>query len=215
MNKLNPLLEAITNIDDDLVSSAVKAKSKRSKSVKAIAIAAAAAAVCTVTTVTAMGALKPPKEVVVNDDPVQFKYKTYPDENGRMIAMYAIDVPDYALNKEEKGKTPVGEFRAVPNPEYPNRWGKWMIVDEAGNEFHTSINNKLVFVKYMDSVERIGFDCSNLNGDYTYLEFEENCDYDAKDFRRNNIYIVTREKANELLRERGINVDDDGYMITD
>lgn len=172
MNKINPLFEAISNIDDNIAANAIKENRRHPKKIKVILIAAAAAAMCAITTVTAVARLKSNLNVTIDSISVEPYYNTT-SAFGKEWDIYVIDLPDYVLGEEEKEKTAVGKIDVVPNPEYPEKFGKWMIVDETGNKFYTGINNKLILVRPQDG-DASGFDefcCTNfLSDDYGYFE---------------------------------------------
>lgn len=172
MNKINPLFEAISNIDDNIAANAIKENRRHKKKIKVILIAAAVSAMCAITTVTAVARLKSNLNVTIDSISVE-PYYNITSAFGKEWDIYVIDLPDYVLGEEEKGKTAVGKIDVVPNPEYPGKFGKWMIVDETGNKFYTGINNKLILVRPQDG-DTSGFDefcCTNfLSDDYGYFE---------------------------------------------
>ncbi|MCM1164699.1 MAG: hypothetical protein NC299_00745 [Lachnospiraceae bacterium] len=197
MNEINPLFEAMSNIDDNIVSEAVKTARKRPKGIRAALIAAAAAAFCAVTAVAAAAALKAPKEVTINDVPVEPRYSTFTDDLGEEWELYVFEFPDFALGEEIEGYTAVGDIKVVRNPEYPDRWGEWMMVDEAGNKFYTGVNNKLVKFQSKDGVRHGGFEVANFLSDrYTYLEF-------AADDSRIEIVLLPHDQADAYLEQKG------------
>lgn len=172
MNKINPLFEAISNIDDNIAANAIKENRRCPKKIKVILIVAAAAAMCAITTVTAVARLKSNLNVTIDSISVE-PYYSITSAFGKEWDIYVIDLPDYVLGEEEKGKTAVGRIDVIPNPEYPGKFGKWMIVDETGNKFYTGINNKLILLRPQDG-DTSGFDefcCTNfLSNDYGYFE---------------------------------------------
>ena len=194
MTNLNPLLEAMNNIDENIVSDVMSETHKKPRKFKPVLIAAMAATLLTATAITAIATLKAPKQVTINDMAVEPTYKSYVDDDGREIGMYIYDVPDFALGEEREGGTPVGEIKVVRNPEYPLKWGEWMIVDEAGNKFYTGINNKLVQVEIGER-EQIGFGILNLLDEYRILEMRNDDNVD--------IYFVPIEQWDDVLKQKG------------
>ncbi len=208
MNKINPLFEAMSNINDNIAANAVSEKNhKRPKCGKPFLVAAAAIALCSTITVTAGALLKSPARFTVNNMAVEPYYSEYKDGLGNDIAVYVIDVPDYALGEEE-GEAAVGDIKVVPNPEYPDKWGRYMIVDEAGNEFHVGINNKIVMYE-VKGEQGIGtFDCSNfLKDEYEYVQIVSNGDEAHTYNMMQEFYFVPRGQAAEILKERGCPAD--------
>ncbi len=204
MNKINPLIEAMNNIDENIVSDVMSDTRKHPRRFKPIPIAAVITVLFTATTITAIASLKAPKQVTINDMAAEPSYKTYLDDQGREISMYVYDVPDFALGEEREGGTPVGEIKVVRNPEYPLKWGEWMIVDEAGNEFHTGINNKLVQIEIKDGqigCEQVGFDILNLLDGYGILEIHN--DSEDNSYENVEIYFVPAEQMDEILKQKG------------
>lgn len=169
--EFNPLIEAIGGIDDNIVSDAMSKTTKRPRAVRTVLLAAAVAVFCTgsVTTM-AVASLKAPKDVLINDVSVVPQYSTYTTENGTVLEVYVTDIPEYALDEEVEGYTAVGDVKVVQNPEYPRKWGKWMLVDEAGNVFHVGINNKVVKAVDKGTNHYISFDVMNFSDDYEWLE---------------------------------------------
>lgn len=197
MNKINPLFEAMSNIDDNIASGAIKEERRRPKTIKMILIASAAAAICAITTVTAVASLKAPLNITVDGAPIEPTYSTFADEHGHEWELYVFDMPDYALGEEIEGKTALGEIKAVPNPEYPGRFAEWMIVDEAGNKFYWGINNKLVLLKSKDGIDGVGFSCLNFRDDkYAYFEYHEGSDI--------RIELVPCEEYDEYIKKNGL-----------
>lgn len=204
MTKLNPLLEAMNNIDENIVSDVISDTRKRPRRFKPITIAAAITVLFTVTAITAIASLKAPQQVTINDMAVEPTYKSYVDDQGREISMYIYDVPDFALGEEREGGTPVGEIKVVRNPEYPLKWGEWMIVDEAGNKFYTGINNKLVQIEIKGEqigCKQIGFGILNLLDGYRTLEIHT--DSEDNSYEKVEIYFVPAEQMDEILRQKG------------
>lgn len=182
INKLNPLLEAMNDIDDDIVSETAPVERKRPKYFKPLMIAAAAAVLCGATAVTAVASIKPPKEVIVNDEPLEVAdYTVYNDEKGREIRTYVYNMPDHVLGEEKEGCTPVGQVRVVKRDD--DRWGGWEIVDEEGNVFHWGINNKKIICDVVDpknprASHQMELRCANfLFEEYDIYFFNE--DYDG------------------------------------
>lgn len=210
MNKINPLLEAMNNIDEKIVSDVMSEPRKQPRKFKLIPIAAAVAVLFTATAITAIASLKAPQQVTINDTPVEPTYKTYYDDLGRKIDMYVYDVPASALGEEVEGHTPVGDIKAVRNPEYPQKWSDWMIVDEAGNVFHTGINNKYVHIYIRGENSGHGFAVMNLLDGYGMYEIHS--DSEDGDAEKVEIYFLPAEqgeaffeqKLNEKLQKKGL-----------
>lgn len=193
-NKINPLLEAMNGIDDMLVCDTAKNTVKRKKRI-GVVITAAAAAACTVALTTmAVANLKAPKDVLINDVTVQPYYSTYTADNGKILEVYITNIPDYALDEEVEGYTAVGEIKVVRNPEYPQKWGEWMLVDEAGNVFHTGINNKYVKFNFKGENRWHSFDVLNFSDDYSWIEIGT----DSLSY-----YFVPKGQEEDVYREHG------------
>ncbi|MBD5384342.1 MAG: hypothetical protein HDR72_05025 [Ruminococcaceae bacterium] len=175
---------------------------------KPLVIAAAVVAACSAMAITAGALLKAPTKFTVNDMEVEPYYNEYKDELGNDIVMYVIDVPDFALGKAVEGNTAVGDIRVVPNPEYPSKWGEYMIVDELGNEFHVGINDKIVMYE-LNGKDGIGtFDCSNfLKDEYEYVQIISGEDEAHTYNMLQEFYFVPRGQAGEILKDRGYYAD--------
>lgn len=167
MNKINPLLEVMNDIDDDIVSGAAPVQRKRPRYFKPMLIAAAAVVLCGATAVTAIASIKPHTTVTLdNEEPADMEYDVYVDDQGREIRTYAIQLPDYALREEVDGYTAVGKVRAVYTDEYEDDYEfQWVLVDEEGNRFPQGINNKAVECEILDgeSCLSISFTSANFN----------------------------------------------------
>lgn len=197
MNKLNPLFEAMNDIDDGIVSNAVQTAHRHPMRLKTVLVAAAAAALCAVTAVTAAAVLKAPKEITVNNEIVEPQYSTFTDINGKEWDMYVFDLPEFALGEEVEGRTAVGKIRAVNNPDYPGKWREWMLVDEIGNVFYTGVNNKLIEFYSKDGISNVGFGCANfLSKKYEYVEI-------LADHSKIEIAIVPIGQGNDYLEQKG------------
>ncbi|MBD5130633.1 MAG: hypothetical protein HDT43_12050 [Ruminococcaceae bacterium] len=171
MNKINPLFEAVTNIDDNIVSCAIKEK-RRSKKFRVLLTAAAVMTFCLLTTaVSALGIFTAPKKVMINGVSVTPSYGM-----ARMgydvVEYYVVDVPEAFLTEEREGFTPVGEVKVIANPEYPNEHNKWIITDAAGNEFRNGINNKIITFNNAAGVGGGNFACLNFNEEYSFIQIE-------------------------------------------
>lgn len=142
INKLNPLLEAMNDIDDAIISEAAPAEKKRPKYFKPLIIAAAAAVLCGATAVTAAANIKMNDEVTLDGEkPAEILYDVYTDEDGWEIRTYAFPLPEYCLLDEVEGCTAVGKLRAYRVGEH-----EWELVDEEGNTFPNGVNNMAVKV---------------------------------------------------------------------
>lgn len=176
IKKLNPLLEAMNDIDDSIISEAAPAERRRARYFKPLMIAAAAAVLCGATAVTAAASIKPSKVVIVEDEPVDVDYTVYIDDLGREIRTYAFNIPDYALGEEKEGCTAVGQVKVVPADD-ENPWGDWIIVDEEGTVFYSGINNKEIQCDVIDpenphTHHEIGFVCANFKSkDYDMIMY--------------------------------------------
>lgn len=190
MNKLNPFLEIMNEIDDDIVSGAIANQCKRPRYFKPMLIAAAAAVLCGATAVTAIAGTKPAKEYTINEEPVEVECTVYTDDRGREIRTYAYKLPDYAFGKEVEGRTAVGQVRVVARDD--NRWGGWEIVDEEGNVFHYGINNKEVereIAGKVGGIGGIGFGCTNVRDGFNMAWFNSDNDKDLR-YERKDLYII-------------------------
>lgn len=197
MNKIDPLFEAISNIDDNIVSNAINEKRRLPRGIKAILIAAAVTVFCAITTITATAILKAPKDVVINAKSVEPSYSSFTDNNGIEWDVYVFDLPDFCLGEEKDGETAVGKVTVAPNPDYPFKWSKFMIVDEMGKEFHVGINNKLVLCECKDGVRHFGFDCLNyLSDEFEFILFQN-------DPQKIDLVIVPAGQGDEVMRQRG------------
>ncbi len=150
INKLNPLLEAMNDIDDAIISDSAPADAladkKRAKYFKPLIIAAAAAVLCGATAVTAAANIKMREEVKFNgEEPNDIGYDIYTDYDGCEIRTYTFNLPEYYLLDEVEGLTPVGKLKAChyEEPE-ENGMKDWYLVDEEGNIFDSGINNVFV-----------------------------------------------------------------------
>lgn len=208
------LLKNINDIDDDLIFEAERWKRPKVHKLKIAVIAAAAAVLCAATAVTATANIKPPKEVIVDGEPLDVDYTVYTDENGREIRTYAYTMPDYAVGEEIEGCTPVGQVRVVKNDE--DLWGDWKIVDEAGNVFHLGINNKEVQCDIIDpknprATYDIGFACPNfLWKEYTISYIYEDLDDDRRTDKI-SVYVYRyddKETARKIFEKQGREFDE-------
>lgn len=208
MNKINPLLEAMNDIDDAIISESAPVEKKRARYFKPMMIAAAAAVLCGATAVTAVASIKPPQEIVLWDEPLDVDYTVYTDEKGREIRTYAFNLPDYALGEEIEGCTPVGKVRYVQGGEDDGAFmGSWFIVDEEGTRFTGGINNKEVRADIIDPASpRTHYDrgvsCANfLHREYDMIEFYE-CDSYEENVVPDRIYVyVYRYDDKETVRK--------------
>ena len=200
MNKIDPLFEAMSSIDDNIVSNAIHEKRRCPRGIKAILIAAAVTVFCAISTISAVAMQKAPKDVMINETLIEPSYSSFVDNSGKAWDVYVFDLPDFCLGEEQEGKTAVGKVTVAPNPEYPHKWGEFMIVDETGKEFHVGINNKLVRCESKDGVHHYGFDVLNYRSDeFDYLEFET-------DPHNIELVIVPAGQGDEVMRQRGYTV---------
>ena len=200
MNKIDPLFEAMSSIDDNIVSNAINEKRRCPRGIKAILIAAAVTAFCAITTISAVAMQKAPKDVMINETLVEPSYSSFVDNSGKEWDVYVFDLPDFCLGEEKDGETAVGKVTVAPNPDYPLKWGEWMIVDETGKEFHVGINNKLVIGECKDGVDHFGFDVLNYRSDeFEFILFQN-------DPQKIDLVIVPAGQGDEVMRQRGYTV---------
>lgn len=213
--KLNPLLEALNDIDDAIISDAAPEKRRRPRYFKPMIIAAAAAVLCGATAITAVASRKPPQEIILWDEPLDVDYTVYTDEKGREIRTYAFNLPDYALGEEKEGCTPVGQVRVVDRVD--DLWGGWEIVDEEGNVFHRGINNKKIRCDIIDPANphthyQVGFMCANFLGDY--YDMTMFCEYDSEEnVVADRVYVYVypyddKETAEKIYEKHGYEFDE-------
>ena len=170
MNKINPIFDAMSEIDNEIVSGALEKERKHPRGFKPMMIAAAAAALCAATAVTAAATIKLPAKVTMNNEPVSVGYDEYFDDMGREIRTYVYQVPDYALLKDVPGCTAVGDVKAVCLGE--NFEDDWVLVDEEGTVFADGINDLKVLCEVLDGdwVGFMDFRCANFNRDEYDIE---------------------------------------------
>lgn len=178
INKLNPLLEAMNDIDDAIISDSAPADAladkKRAKYFKPMIIAAAAAVLCGATAVTAAANIKMRDNVMFNgEEPNDVGYDIYTDEYGWEIRTYTFKLPDYTLLEEVEGCTPVGKLRAAHTKSVDEGKVDWYLIDEKGNIFNEGVNNVRVQVTY-EGINKyggkgsgnVGFMVSNFDYDH-------------------------------------------------
>ncbi len=108
MNKINPIFDAVTEIDDKMVSDSItKYKTKPRKALKITAVAAAAMVL--LGTAAAAATFGDDPLVKINNKQVVPLYSTYVDENGWTVETTVVQTPQTVLSSY----TPVGEVRAV------------------------------------------------------------------------------------------------------
>lgn len=164
INKLNPLLEAMNDIDDAIVSEAAPAQRRRPRCFKPMLIAAAAV-LCGATAVTAAASIKPAKTYTFNNETDnKSDYYAYTDDYGREIRMYVTPIPEYALLEEAEGCTPVGRVKLVIKGEDVNPKNSTFI-DEEGNTFPNGVNNLDVHYEIIEEHGHTfgGLRCANFN----------------------------------------------------
>lgn len=136
--------ERRNKIKEDVLSRIAKENnmSERKKRfiLKPLVIAAIAAAVVAAAAVTA-GALISPPDTHINGEPTEPYYNSYQDSDGAMIEILAIEFPEELLEEEVSGLTPVGELKL------DRSGGDPVLIDEKGNTFGNSVNNRLVQTK--------------------------------------------------------------------
>lgn len=197
MNKINPLFEAISNIDDNIASDAVKETHKRTKKFKILLTAAATATFCLLTTVTvsAVKIFTAPRSVTINSVSVAPSYGVA-RMGYEVMEYYVIDVPEEFLTEGEEEYTPVGDVKVIPNPDYPSSPHKWIITDAVGNTFIRGINNKIVTCDNAAGVGGLGFDCINFDNEkYDYIQV--NSEKDKTEF-----VFLPKGQGEEYLRQR-------------
>lgn len=142
IKKLNPLLEAMNDIDDAIISEAAPEKRRRPKYLKPMIIAAAAAVLCGATAVTATASIKMREHVTFNGvEPNDLGYDIYTDEHGCEIRTYTFNLPDYCLLEEVEGCTSAGKLRAAHSGSTDEGKVDWYLIDEKGNIFNEGVNN--------------------------------------------------------------------------
>lgn len=137
MNKLNPIIEALDDIDEKTAAAAY-GKRKPKKPLKIVLIAAAAFAA--LGTTAAAATLGDHPLVKLNGTEVTPKFSSYVDKNGWTLKTTAIECP-----VDQAGYKPIGEVRAVyyPDAEAPNEENYY---DELGIELD-EISNLSLSVK--------------------------------------------------------------------
>ena len=205
-NKINPLLEAMSEIDDNIITNKTATTVKKSKK-RAIIIAAAAAAVMAVGSITAGAIMNAPIKTMLNNEPYEPIYDVYTDEYGHTIETFVYDVPEYALKEEREGWTAVGRIRAVYDPDLPFAkpgYSGYKLVDEAGNEFRFGVNNKYVDVRIDNNNSlSIGFDCGNLNfSEYVVVQFAY--EHSHNDYNLDKCFHIAKQgETGDLERAHG------------
>ena len=205
-NRINPLLDVMSEIDDGIITNANTKKSKK----RPIIIAAVAAAALSVAIPITVGALtRAPIEALINDEYVEVGYDVYTDERGHKIETFVYDIPEYALQEEREGFTPVGRVRAVVDfrdsvafSQQPFHVISYYLVDEAGNEF-VGINNKEVEIR-IDENENAHycFGCPNLADGYTtFMKLVKHMHGDIEVDRC--LYVVKEEEIDEIHLAHG------------
>lgn len=206
-NKINPLLEAMSEIDDNniVINTATAKKSKK----RAIIIAAAAAAVMAVGSITAGAIMNAPIKTMLNNEPYEPTYDVYTDEYGHTIETFVYDIPEYALVEEREGQTAVGRVRAVYDPELKqvNVIG-YKLVDEEGNEFLFGINNKYVDLRVDGEFTSRAFGARNMaNGDYMIVRFMS--EHSHNDYNLDQCFhVAKRDEVDDLFRAHGIDPEE-------
>ena len=204
-NKINPLLDVMSEIDDGIITNTASTAKKGKK--RPIIIAAVAAAMLSVAIPVTVGALtRAPIEMIVNNELTEPGYDVYTDEYGHTVETYVYDIPAYALREEREGMTAVGKVRAVYDPEIVGTgWGinGYRLVDENGNKF-TCVNNKIVEV-YIDRdyTSTYGFSCPNLADGYTTYEEESKHFHGDVEVDR-CLYVVKEDELDDILRLHGL-----------
>lgn len=209
-NRINPLLDVMSEIDDNLIANKASTAKKRKK--RSVIIAAAAAAVLAVSIPMTVGALtRAPIEALINDEYVEVGYDVYTDERGHKIETFVYDIPEYALQEEREGLTPVGKVRAVVEFSDSVAFSQqsfyvtsYKLVDEAGNVFFAGINNKEVEIR-IDENENAHyiFGCPNLADGYTkFMKVVKHMHGDIEVDRC--LYVVKEEEMDEIHLAHGI-----------
>ena len=194
MNKINPIFDAMSGIDNDIVSGALEKERKHPKYFEPMMIAAAAAVLCAATAVTAIATIKPPAEVTMNQQPVDVEYDVYIDENGREIRTYTCSIPEYALLEEVPGCTAVGKVKAICRGDRD-----WVLIDEEGTVFTEGVNNLEVFSEAVDEKRHmlIGFRCANFNEEDYYSSLNRMCEKLDHSDARIDFSVIARDNNKE------------------
>jgi len=137
MNKINPIFDAVTEIDDKMVSDSItKYKTKPRKALKITAIAAAAMVL--LGTAAAAATFGDDPLVKINNKQVVPLHSTYVDENGWTVETTVVQTPQTVLSSY----TPVGEVRAV----FDEELFAVDFYDELGVRLNGITTNSFVFV---------------------------------------------------------------------
>lgn len=165
--KINPLLDAMSEIEDSNIIS-TKSTARKGKK-RAIIIAAAAAAMLGVAIPVTSAALTRASGMV-NGELTEIGYDVYTDEYGNRIETYTYAVPKHVVEEGREEDNAVGKLRAVYDPElvrYPGADpGDYKLVDEEGNEFYGLINDKYVVIYNKEKEETYIMDCGNVKKGY-------------------------------------------------
>ena len=204
IKKLNPLLEAMNDIDDAIISESAPAEKKRARYFKTMMIAAAAAVLCAATAVTATASIKTRDNVTFNgEEPNDMGYDIYTDEYGWEIRTYTFKLPDYTLLEEVEGRTPVGKLRAAHGDVDDEGFVDWYLIDENGNIFdEEGVNNVCVETTY-DGINvdggtvggSVGFRTSNFDIDHYGTYSTHNGDHLEVNIRQHTPFDSDEEES--------------------
>lgn len=180
MTELNPLLEAMNNIDENILANSQK-KSRHSLKIKIAVVSAAAAVAALSGTVVAVNYSRR-LTYTTEDKTFEPVCSSYVDDRGNKIETYVLDIPEYALLLEKEGYTSTGELKCewVPEKDYT-----YQLADENGRVFPFGVNNKavLAYITPSDGSEpfQVAFHCANLNLD-KYNTYENIDQYGNAEF---------------------------------
>lgn len=161
MNKINPIFDAVTEIDDKMVSGSItKYKTKPRKALKITAVAAAAMVL--LGTAAAAATFGDDPIVKINNKQVVPLYSTYVNENGWTVETTVVQTPQTVLSSY----TPVGEVRAVFDEE-PFTVDYY---DELGVRLNAVTTNVFMFV----NANKPGETPANFSGINTADNFHQN-----------------------------------------
>lgn len=137
MNKINPLFEAVSEIDDKTVANSIQTnKTKPRKAFKIAAIAVAATLM--LGTAAAASTFGDDPIVKINDKQVTPWYSSYVNENGWTIETTVVEIP-----YKRGSYSPVGEIRAV----FDDKLVDAVYYDELGIRLNDIANDVVFYIK--------------------------------------------------------------------
>ncbi len=128
MKQLNPIIEALDGIDEDIALAAATKKRRIKKPLKIVIISVAA--VLLLGTTAAAATLGEHPLVKINSKTVTPKFSSYVDDNGRTIETTVIEYP--VDNMDSPGYVPIGEVRGVYNENAVSHFDEVQHFDELG-----------------------------------------------------------------------------------